>query len=196
MLEQFNIPIYLWEETFQKKFTNFCKKSPILLKTQIIFKGTVKGVLITLVGDNLKYFFQFNYNENVKDFIANIKKFLINFYPKLEEDVYEKYQKSNGDLVNDIENGIAIENLNKFSVKKIGTRHFIIDKVLPWKDTVFIKLIGSDIDGDVLETIYKYKYNKSLVLFLRNIRLKKLQSTKEISKDFFENSFLLSVMNN
>lgn len=196
MLEQFDIPIKDWEETFQKKFVNFCKKSPILIKMQIKLEKGVKGVLITHVNTNSKYFFQFDYDMNVKDFIANIKALLVEkHYPRLVEDVYEKHEKSNSELAEDLEDGNStVETLNKFAVQKAGTRLYRIDKVLPWKENVFLVLEKSNVPGDVLGTMYRYQYSKSIVLFLRSYRSNKFKSIEGASEEFFGNSFLISVI--
>src|SRR5574344_1243292 len=73
----------MWENTFQSKFASFCKKSPVLLQMLIKIENGEKGVVVTHTNTGSKYFFQFDYDMNVKDFIAEIKKFLVErHYPR------------------------------------------------------------------------------------------------------------------
>lgn len=195
MLEQFKISIHDWEDTFQKKFTNFCKKSPVLIKMQIKLEQGVKGVLITNSSTDEKYFFQFDYDMNVKDFIADIKRLLVEkHYPRVTENVFDRHEKTNAELAQELESGKSIDSLDKYAVEQIGTRTFRIDKILPWKENVFLVLESSTVPGDIPGTVYRYQYSKSIVLFLRNYRTGKLSSIDEASDEFFSNAFLISVI--
>lgn len=194
MLEQI-ITTKVWEETFQKKFSNFCKKSPVLLKMQVKIQDGNKGVLITHVNTETKYFFPFDYDANIKDFIAEIKRLLVaKHYPRIIEEILERHEKTNAELAVELESGKKVEELEKFCMRKTGERMYRIDKVLPWKETAFLELENSDIPGDVLGTQYHYKFDKSLVLYLRDYRTGKFKSIEEASDEFFNNAFLVSIL--
>ena len=68
MLTDDMITTDMWEKSFQKKFSNFCSKSPVLLKMSIRIQDGSKGVLLNHVNSDRTYFFPFNYDQNVKDF--------------------------------------------------------------------------------------------------------------------------------
>lgn len=194
MLEQI-ITTKVWEETFQKKFSNFCKKSPVLLKMQVKIQDGNKGVLITHVNTETKYFFPFDYDANIKDFIAEIKRLLVaKHYPRIIEEILERHEKTNAELAVELESGKKVEELEKFCMRKTGERMYRIDKVLPWKETAFLVLENSDIPGDVLGTQYHYKFDKSLVLYLRDYRTGKFKSIEDASDEFFNNAFLVSIL--
>lgn len=195
LTKMFDIPVYMWEQTFQEKFTNFCKKTPILLKMQIKLEKGVKGVLVVSLPSEEKMFFPFDYDKNVKDFIAEIKAVLVErYYPRLVEDVYDRHEKSTAELATDLEKGETVEELSKFAVEKVGMRKYRIDKVFPWKNNVFLVLESSDVPGDKAGTVYRYQFSKSIVLFLRSYRTGKFASIEAASKEFFSNSFLISVI--
>lgn len=193
MLADDMITTEMWEKSFQKKFSNFCSKSPVLLKMSIRIQDGSKGVLLTHVNSDATYFFPFNYDYGVKDFIADIKKLLIaQHYPRLIQTLYEKHKKTNEELAEELENGEKVDALSQFCVKKTGERLYRIDKVLPWKNIAIIVLEKSDIPEDEIGAAFKYSYQKSLVLFLKNYRTGAFKNIDEASDDFFNNSLLVS----
>ena len=182
-----------WEKTFQKKFANFCTKSPVLLKMSIRIQDGSKGVLLNHVNSDMNYFFPFDYDMNVKDYIATIKALLVNkHYPRLVQTLYENHKKTNEELAEELEKGEEVDSLKAFCVKKTGERLYRIDKVLPWKNIAILVLEQSDIPQDKVGTALKYSYQKSLVLFLKNYRTGIFKSIDEASDDFFNNSLLVS----
>lgn len=182
----------MWEQTFQSKFSQFCKRAPVMLKMSIRIQDGFKGVLVTHVNSNLKYFFPFNYDENVKDFIAHIKKLLVSkHYPRLVYEVYENHQKTNEEIVSELESGKDIDNLEQYCMKLIGTRVYVIDKILSWKELALLRLEESNIPGDEIGSVFRYSFQKSLVLYLRDYRTGKFGSIENASAEFFNNSLLI-----
>lgn len=193
MLADDMITTDMWEKTFQKKFSNFCTKSPVLLKMSIRIQDGNKGVLLNHVNSDRTYFFPFDYDANVKDFIANIKRLLVeNHYPRLVQSLYENHKKTNEELAQELENGEKVDSLTQYCVKKTGERMYRIDKVLPWKNIAIIVLEQSSVPGDNVGTVLKYSYQKSLVLYLKNYRTGVFKNIDEASDDFFNNSLLVS----
>lgn len=182
----------MWETLFKSKFASFCKKSPVLLSMLIKIQDGEKGVLVTHLNTSTKYFFPFDYDQNVKDFIAEIKKFLVEkHYPRIIEEILEKHEKTNEELAKEIEDSGEVEGLKKYCMQLVGTRQYRIDKVLPWKNIAILVLEGSDIKTDEVGSSYRYKYDKSLVLYLKNYRTGKYSSITEASNEFFNNSMLI-----
>lgn len=182
-----------WEKSFQKKFSNFCTKSPVLLKMSIRIQDGQKGVLVSHVNSDKVYFFPFDYDQNVKDFIANIKRVLVNnHYPRLIQVLYENHKKTNEELAQELERGEKVDSLTQYCMRKVGERLYRIDKVLPWKNIAILILEKTDIPQDKIGTTLKYSYQKSLVLFLKNYRTGVFKSIDEASEDFFNNSLLVS----
>jgi hypothetical protein len=181
-----------WEDQFSQKFSNFGKKSPVLLSMNIKTQNGNRGVLITHINSNKKYFFPFNYDINVKDFIAEIKKTLLNkHYPRLIEEILEKHELTPEELAIKVETGTNLDNLNKYEMRIVGTRQFRIDKILSWKNIVILTLENSSFQDDKIDANYRYKFNGSIIIFLKNYRSGKFKSLEEASNYFFENSSII-----
>jgi hypothetical protein len=191
------MPVFLnnskyWEDQFIQKFQNFGKKSPVLLSMSVKIQGGEKGALITHVNSNTKYFWPFNYDINVKDFIAEIKKVLVkNHYPRLIEEILEQHQLTSEELALELEHGKDIDSLNKYEMRVIGNRLFRIDKILTWKNIAILTLETSSFEDDEIESNYRYKFNGSIVIFLKNYRTGKYRSLEEASEHFFANSNII-----
>lgn len=186
----------MWESTFQKKFSNFCKKSSIMLSMVIEIKDGCKGVTVTHVNTNCDYFFPFDYKKNVKDFIAEIKNLLVEkHYPRIVEQIFEQHENTKEELVEQLEKDpTKIDELSKYSLRLSGERLFRIDKVLQWKNIAFLYLEKSTLEGDQIGVYYKYKYNKSLVIYMRKYRKGEFDSLEKAGEEFFKDSSLISIL--
>ena len=193
MLAQSAINCKFWKDKFSSKFINFCKKSPVLLTMVIKIQNGEEGVLITHMNSNAKYFFPFDYDQNPKDFIADIKKLLVEkHYPRIIEEILEKHQLTTEELTKKVEEGNSIDKLSKFEMRVIGTRMYRIDKVLTHKQIAILVLESSTFKEDELGSNYRYKFNGgSLVIFLKNYRSGKFKSLEEASGFFLANSLLI-----
>jgi len=182
-----------WKDNFQQTFIGFAKKSPVLLSMLLTIQEGEEGVLITHVNSGKKYFFKFDYNISVKDFIANIKKTLVDMhYPRLLEEVLQKHEFTPEELAITLEKSDKkIEELVKYEMRVIGTRQFRLDKILSWKNIAILVLEKSSFEDDEIGSAYRYKFNGSLVLFLKNYRSRKFKSLEEASAYFFSNSLLI-----
>lgn len=186
----------LWESTFQKKFSNFCKKSSIMLSMTIEIRDGRKGVTVTHANTNSDYFFPFDYKKNVKDFIAEIKEVLVQkHYPRIIEQVYEQHENTREELVSELEKDpTKVDSLSKYSMKLTGQRLFRIDKVLQWKNIAFLYLEESTFKDDKVGVYYKYLYNKSLIVYMRKYRKGDFDSLEKAGEEFFKNSSLISIL--
>ena len=187
----------MWESTFQKKFSNFCKKSSIMLSMVIEIKNGQKGVTVTHVNTDSDYFFPFNYKKNVKDLIAEIKNVLVEkHYPRIVEQIFEQHENTKEELVSELEKDpTKIDSLSKFSMRLSGERLFRIDKVLQWKNIAFLYLENSTFKDDKIGVYYKYKFNKSLVVYMRKYRKGEFDSLEKAGEEFFNSSSLISILN-
>jgi hypothetical protein len=158
----------------------------------IKIQDSEEGVLITHVNSNSKYFYPFNYDINPKDFIAQIKSFLVkNHYPRLIEEILEKHELSSEELAIEVEKGVDITKLNKYEMRVIGTRQFRIDKILSWKNIAILTLEESSFEDDEINANFRYKFSGSIVIFLKNYRSGKFRTLEEASEYFFSNSLLI-----
>jgi len=182
-----------WKDKFSSKFTNFCKKSPVLLSMIIKIQNGEEGVLITHVNSNSKYFFPFKYEQDPKDFIADIKSLLVEkHYPRIIEEILEKHELTSSELALKVEKGHDINNLSKYEMRVIGTRMYRIDKILAWKQIAILLLEESSFLNDEIGESFRYKFNGgSLVIFLKNYRSGKFKTLEEASEYFFINSLII-----
>jgi hypothetical protein len=185
----------VWEDQFSQKFSNFGKKSPVLLSMNIKTQNGERGVLITHINSNQRYFFPFKYEINVKDFIAEIKQILVNkHYPRLIEEIFERHELTTEELAIKVEEGADLNNLNKYELRTVGTRQFRVDKILSWKNIVILTLEKSSFEDDRIGANYRYKFNGSIIIFLKNYRSGKFKSLEEASVYFFENSNIIDCL--
>ena len=182
----------IYKDSFQQKFIGFAKKSPVLLSMIITIQDGEEGVLITHVNSNSKYFFKFDYEVDVKDFIAEIKKVLVKkHYPRVVEEILEKHEFTPEELALTLEkSNKKIDELLKYEMRVVGNRLFRIDKILSWKNIAILTLETSTFEDDEIGVSYRYKYNGSLVLFLKNYRGGKF-TLEEASANFFSGSLLI-----
>ncbi|MCF0125604.1 MAG: hypothetical protein HUJ68_07600 [Clostridia bacterium] len=186
----------MWESTFQKKFSNFCKKSSIMLSMIIEIRDGRKGVTVVHANTNNDYFFPFDYKKNVKDFIAEIKEFLVErHYPRIIQQVYEKHENTKEELVAELEKDPSkVDALSKYSMRLTGERLFRIDKVLQWKNIALLYLEDSTFPDDKKGVYFKYKFNTSLVVYMRKYRKGEFDTLEKAGDEFFSNSSLISVL--
>jgi hypothetical protein len=180
-----------WKDTFSQKFASFAKKSPVVLSMVIKIEKGEEGCLIKHVNSNTTYFFPFDYDIKVNDFIHKIKLLLVErHYPRVIEEILDKYEFTKEELAQQLETK-SIEELSKYEMRVVGTRQFRIDKVLLWKSIFLLVLEKSSFEDDKIGGIYRYKINISPVIFLRNYRSGKYKSLEEASAFFFSNSVLI-----
>lgn len=182
----------MWEDVFISKFANFCKKSPVLLSMSVRIQDGEKGVVVTHVNSNTRYFFPFDYDIEPKDFIFKIKTFLVEkHYPRLIDEIYECVEKTPAELAEEVENSKHADNLKTHTLKLVGTKQYRIDKTLLHSNVAILVLENSDIPDDKIGTSYSYQYNKSLMIFMKNYRKGKFKSIEEASNEFFNNASLV-----
>jgi hypothetical protein len=182
-----------YQDLFVKKFTNLAKKAPIMMSFIIKVQDGKEGVMISHENSGKKYFFPFNYDQQVKDFIAEIKGALKGVhYPRLIDEIYERVELTNEELAKKLESGATLDQLKKFELRKMGEKIYVIDKVLSWKDIAILVLESSTRpeDQDEIGHSFQYKFNGSLILYLKKYRSGK-HPIETLSSEFFQNSILV-----
>jgi hypothetical protein len=185
-----------WREVFIKKFTGFAKKSPVLLSYTIIEKDGDLGVLITHVNTNKKYFFKFRYDEQVKDFIADVKRVIVkNHYPRIIEEVYENFDLTPDEVADRIAKGtMKVDDAKPYEVRKVGDRVYRIDKVILYKNECILELEQSTVPTDVVGRQERRQMATSLTIFLKKYRENKFKNLEDASAFFMRNSALISYL--
>jgi hypothetical protein len=182
-----------YQDVFIKKFTNLAKKAPIMMSYIIKVEDGREGVLVSHENSGKRYFFPFNYDMQIKDFIAEVKSVIkVNHYPRVIDEVHEKVELTNEELAGHLESGRSVDDLKRYEIRKMGERIYVIDKVLSWKDIAILTLESSSFESDAQEVgmSFQYKFNGSLILYLKKYRSGK-HSIETLSSEFFGGSVLV-----
>ena len=180
-----------WKQTAVKKLISFCEKCPCLLSIKTAVHKGDDGVFVIHKNTGMQYFFPWNYNLDPKDFIHNIKVFLEKkHYPILIETITEEHKLSKEELALMVEEGRSINDLPQYEERVKEKVLWRIDKVILWKDIVI--LVKIDNKNNEISNQYRYKYNKSLVIFLKKYRSGDFKTLEEAGNDFFKNAILVN----
>lgn len=163
---------FVYQKEFQKRFTNFCDKSPVLLS----FNMTPTNVQVIDETQDFVFEFLWDYTLSPKGFIHAIKEVLQKkCYPRIirTEILVESIPPE--EQAKMIEDG---RDISKVPTKKEIKRYteYIIDKIIVYKDIFVLRDIGTN-------RLFRYKLNKSSIFFLKKLR--NGQTTKETAGQFF-----------
>jgi len=180
-----------WTEILIKKLTNFCRKSPIMMSFLVMNHEGREGVMITHENSATKYFFPVDIEGDIKDFIAEIKRKLVeNHYPRLIREEYRNRPLTMEEIAIKLESGDEPEKIQRVELEKTSEEIFVIDKILSWKDIAILKLESSTKCPEDVGKSFQYKYNGSIVLYLKKYRSGK-HSMEVISNEFWSNATLI-----
>jgi len=149
----------------KKSLKGLLKRAPMLIEF-VMEEGSI-SINEVLENGKLKFLFNYdiNYNLDIKESIHQIKTSLLEFYPIIIDKEVKEESYSAMELNHLIEIGeISIED-NLEDYKKIVTSivEWRIEKIIVMKDEVIIRSLDTD-------TLYRYKMNIPVTVFLRNFR--------------------------
>lgn len=148
-------------EIFNKKFSNFCNKSPVLIS----FKATIDNVVINEMGSGKSKNFKFDHSLSIKQNIKIIKDWLVeNTYPIMIQEIkeYNDYTQEEFDkLVSDL--NITLEQASLMKKEKVSLIPHRIERVLIKKDEVFVTNLVS-------HRQFRYKLTIPITVLLKNLR--------------------------
>ena len=165
---------------FQRKFTNFCEKSPILLS----FITTANGVQVVNEGDDSIFDFPWKFDVDVKSFIFGIKRVLVDkCYPVITKIESIRNPLSEEEQLYLASTGINLDEVPTFKNTEVKTS-YIIDRCIITKDTFIIKEVAT-------EKLFLYRMNTSSIFFLKKIRNGDL-NRESAGEYFFTHSELIN----
>jgi len=174
----------MFKETFNKKFSNFCRKAPIFLS----YVQLADGVDIYLhratnsesnkpVRKREKIFhYDFDFDISIKENIFNIRKELVkNWYPIMVKKVtYEKPVDSHS-LNKMVEEGeITLNDIGSMGIISQKEVQLRIERVIIMKDILFVRNLETGI-------MSSYKTRMPVSVFLRKIQ----EKTEEEREEYF-----------
>lgn len=190
-----------WISQSLEKLKKYLTRAPILVSDIIGTQNCQDGVFIVIDSIKKKIFFPFDFEKEPKVWVHDIKSNLIQYYPRLVEDITEIHKLTPDEQVMIIEKQGNIDNIPLTEERVIKKNCWRMDKVLCYRDIFILYLEGT---FDVATNKYtesetpimrRFKYTGSSVLFLKNQRKIMAMGDKELlaelSKDFFDNSLPL-----
>jgi len=181
ILEKIDVKKFL--KDFEKSFSNFCKKVPLLLTYAINDSG------ILIYSKNIQIMnYTFDFSQDIKNNINNIKQILIkNFYPIMTQVKTIEKDISATELSKLVSsNKISIDEAANYKEKIKEKTDWRIEKVIMNKDELFVRNLS-------LDKIFRFKLNMPVSFFLRNVREKYSQEEAfeifDKKKDFLNEIF-------
>lgn len=170
-----------YREDFDKKFSNFGDKAPIMLS----FATDELGVTVVHENSGKSYFYEWDYTVPVKSFIHKIKQDLsYNHYPRIcreEDTIVEISSDEQADMM-----AMGVPSDEVPSAREVHrTVTYRIDKILAMKDEFIL------IDEETGEQ-FNYRMKGSSIYFLKSYRNGDYKDIYEAGEVFFKKSTLVS----
>lgn len=156
-----------FRKVFEQKFTNFCKKSPLLLS----YVASDEGVFIYVHNNaydpdekTLALRYVFDFTKSVKENIFNIRLRLVKeWYPLMEQRTYEDHHYNPTELNAMVERGeITLNDIGPGGLKVPMTVTWRIERVLVLKDELFVRNITT---GE----LFHYRTRMPVSILLRKL---------------------------
>lgn len=189
-----------WISNAMDKLHAYLNRAPILVSDITGTEKCVDGVFIIHESSKTKKFFPFDYDEDPKIWVHGIKTQLLEFYPRIIEDVTESRALTSMEMAMFVENGGSISDMPSTKEDVIMQKLWRIDKVQVYKDIFILQLEATKKKGDPawipvegpdpIQNRYKFQGGSS-VFFLNKYRNNDFKDQEEAGKDFFENSIFI-----
>lgn len=185
-----------WVSNAIDKLKAYLSRAPIVVSD---ITGTVNGqdgVFIVINEQKKKEFFPYEYELDPKVWVHGIKNWLVNFYPRLIEEITAPVELSMDEKALIVEETGSVENIPSFKNKIVQRNAWRIDKILAYRD-IFLLLKEGEIDesGNLTKSetpiMRRFKYTGSSIIFLKKYRSSTYEDLPTISKEFFENAIPL-----
>lgn len=188
-----------WITQSIEKLKKYLNRAPILVSDIIGTENCKDGVFIVIDSIKKKMFFPFDFDIEPKLWVHNIKETLVNFYPRLLEDIKEVHTFTPDEQALIVEKQASIDNIPIAEDRVVKQNCWRIDKVLCYRDIFILYLEGTFDMGtkrflpSEKPIMRRFKYMGSSVLFLKKQRsvVPNGENDAELNalyKDFFENS--------
>lgn len=183
MLLESNVDTTEFQKIFDKKFSNFCDKAPLLISYQL----TPMGVIVKNIYSQESNEFKFNFEKEVSQNIFDIKTWLVeNWYPTLV-DLEEKVNEYSAEELSLLmqKEGLSLDQaLKARKVSEVKTV-WRIEKVILKRDELFVRNISTD-------QLFRYKMRMPTTIFLQ--RLRDRYTKEEAFSVFKEKASIISLL--
>lgn len=189
-----------WISRAMDKLHAYLNRAPILVSDITGTEGCIDGVFIIPENTKTKMFFPFDYDEDPKIWVHNIKEKLLEFYPRIVENVYKTVATSPKERAIFLERGGTLDEVPAERKEIIEQRLWRIDKIQVYKDIFILQLEGTrtadalswgmDEPSATIQNRYKYQGGSS-VFFLNKYRNNDFQNLVDAGEAFFNNSIFI-----
>jgi hypothetical protein len=187
-----------WISQAMDKLHAYLMRAPILVTDITGTEKCVDGVFIVHDGTKTKKFFPFDYDEDPKVWVHNIKNSLLDLYPEVIENITIERPLTPHEMAIYIEQGGDPEKVPTSKKEVSAQRLWRIDKVQVYKDIFILELLGErsskneDFNRNVEHIQNRYKFQGgSSVIFLNKYRNNDFANNEEAGKNFFESSMFI-----
>lgn len=187
-----------WISDSIDKLHAYLDRAPVLVSDVVGTENCVDGVFIIHEETKTKLFFPFDYDTEPKIWVHNIKEKLIQFYPKIIENITEERASTSAEMAEFVLNGGDPSKVPVTTKEIKQQKLWRIDKVQLYKDIFILQLEGirnigeADWDYNITPTQNRFKFQGGCsVMYLTKYRNKDFNNLIEAGEYFFSNSIFI-----
>lgn len=166
IVQKDNINIEEFKKSFTKKFNNFCSKLPLLISYTVQPNGVViyRNFDETDTENREKlFYFEFDYESEVKTNIFLIKKKLLPYMPIMKQKAVEEVEADSEQTNEKVSQGeISLDDVTPNGYKVEKTYIWRIEKALIDRDELFVRRLKDF-------TMHRFKLRMPIMTFLNKL---------------------------
>jgi hypothetical protein len=187
-----------WISDSIDKLHAYLDRAPILVSDVVGTENCVDGVFIIHEETKTKLFFPFDYDTEPKIWVHDIKEKLIQFYPRIIENITEERASTSAEMAEFVLNGGDPSKVPVTTKETKQQKLWRIDKVQLYKDIFILQLEGvrnigeTDWDYNITPTQNRFKFQGGCsVMYLTKYRNKDFNNLIDAGEYFFSNSIFI-----
>ena len=187
-----------WISDSIDKLHAYLDRAPVLVSDVVGTENCVDGVFIIHEETKTKLFFPFDYDTEPKIWVHDIKEKLIQFYPRIIENITEERASTSAEMAEFVLNGGDPSKVPVTTKETKQQKLWRIDKVQLYKDIFILQLEGirnigeTDWDYNITPTQNRFKFlGGCSVMYLTKYRNKDFNNLIDAGEYFFSNSIFI-----
>jgi hypothetical protein len=187
-----------WISNSIDKLHAYLDRAPVLVSDVVGTENCVDGVFIIHEETKTKLFFPFDYDTEPKIWVHDIKEKLIQFYPRIIENITEERASTSAEMAEFVLNGGDPSKVPVTTKETKQQKLWRIDKVQLYKDIFILQLEGirnigeTDWDYNITPTQNRFKFQGGCsVMYLTKYRNKDFNNLIDAGEYFFSNSIFI-----
>lgn len=172
-----------YQEEVRAKLKRMLQKAPI----EVSLSVTAAGIVLEHSKSHKVFQYPWDYKVPACDFIAQVKKDLIQMYPVLLEIIQTYHKTSPDEAAKLISEGSDLSQIPEEIADPVIERYWRLDKVILWNNSAILVQLPEDGTG----TYRRYKMRSPLILYLKKYREGNWTSLQDASREFFSKAELM-----